>query len=179
MRWIVLFLWSFGLGLAGCSPAFNWRDIRLDEAPLTALLPCKPDRGNRTVPLAGASVELRMVGCEAGGATFAVSQTRLHPGAPAAEALAQWRAATLGNMRARDVLQKPFQPPGSLALPQSVQLTASGQRADGRPVQARAVWFARPAPEGIWLFHAVVYADAVDAEAADTFFGGLRLLGVP
>jgi len=179
MRWIVLLLWPVGVWLTGCSPAFNWREVRLDEAPLAALLPCKPDRGSRDVPLAGESVALRMIGCEAGGATFAVSQTRLRPGASAAEALAQWRAATLANMRAQDVREQPFQVAGSLALPQSVRLAASGQRADGRAVKAQAVWFARPAPEGMWLFHAVVYADALNAEAADTFFGGLKLLGVP
>jgi len=179
MRWIVLLLWLVGAWLAGCSPAFNWREIRLEEAPLTVLLPCKPDRGSRTVPLAGASVELRMVGCEAGNATFAVSQARLPPGAAASEALAQWRAATLANMRAQDVHAQPFELAGSLAMPQSVRLAAGGQRADGRAVKAQAVWFARPAPEGIWLFHAVVYADVVNAEAADTFFGGLKLLGVP
>lgn len=179
MRWIVLLLWPVGAWLAGCSPAFNWREIRLEEAPLTVLLPCKPDRGSRNVPLAGESVELRMLGCEAGGATFAVSQVRLRPGAPATEALAQWRAATLANMQGRNVREQPFQPAGSLVLPQSVRLAATGQRADGRPVQAHAAWFARTSPEGMWLFHAVIYADAVPPEAADAFFGGLKLQGLP
>ena len=69
-----------------------------------------------------------------------------------------------------------FRPAGSLELPQSVRLSASGARADGRPVDAQAVWFARSSADGLWLFHAVVYADKVNRDAADTFFGGLKLL---
>ena len=29
--------------------------------------------------------------------------------------------------------------------------------------------------QGVWLFHAVVYADPVAGEVADAFFAGLRL----
>jgi len=178
MRWTVLLVLPIWAWLAGCSPAWDWREVRLDDAPLAALLPCKPDRGSRAVVLAGESVELRMIGCDMGGATFAVSQVRLGPGAPAAAALLQWRAAVLANMQARDVREQPFQPAGSLGLPQSVRLTASGLRADARPVGAQAVWFARSSPDGLWLFHAVIYADAIKPEVADTFFGGLKLQGV-
>ena len=55
--------------LGGCSPTLNWRETRFDGADLTAMLPCKPDRAERTVPLAGRDAPLRMQGCEAGGAT--------------------------------------------------------------------------------------------------------------
>jgi hypothetical protein len=179
MRWIVLLLVPVGAWLAGCSPALNWREVRLGDAPALVLLPCQPDQAERTVPLAGESVMLHMSGCDAAGATFAVSQIRMRSGAPAAVALAQWRTATLARLQARDVREQPFQPAGSLTLPQSVRVAATGQRAGGQPVQAQAAWFARSAPEGLWLFHAVVYADAVNAQAADTFFDGLRLQGTP
>lgn len=58
--------------LAACSSTFNWREVRADSTALKAMLPCKPDRAARTVPMAGRQVELRVLGCEAGGATFAV-----------------------------------------------------------------------------------------------------------
>ena len=176
---MVLALIPLAAWLAGCSPAWNWREVPQGDAPLTALLPCKPDRGSRDVPMAGESVSLRMTGCEANGATFAISQMKLRPAAPASEALAQWRAATLANMRAGEVREQPFQLAGGLALPQSVRLTARGQRADGQAVSAQAVWFARSTPDGLWLFHAVIYADTVKPEVADAFFGGLKLLGAP
>ena len=50
------------LGLAACSPTFNWREVRVESAPLKAMLPCKPDRGSRAVPMAGRQVELQVLG---------------------------------------------------------------------------------------------------------------------
>ncbi|TAG25753.1 MAG: hypothetical protein EAZ37_11585 [Burkholderiales bacterium] len=60
-------------GLAGCTPAFNWREVGFDQAGVTALLPCKPDRGTRAVQLAGQSAQMSMAGCESGGAMFTLS----------------------------------------------------------------------------------------------------------
>ncbi len=69
------FLIVIGLALTAlaCTPAFNWRDVVFEGLPVAALLPCKPDRGERTVPLAGAPRQMVMAGCEAGGATFTVA----------------------------------------------------------------------------------------------------------
>ena len=63
-----LFAWA-----SGCTPAFNWREVAFDGQPVTALLPCKPDRGARQVVLAGAPREMVMAGCEAGGAMFTIA----------------------------------------------------------------------------------------------------------
>ena len=59
--------------LAACSPAWNWREVRLEDAPLTAMLPCKPDQASQTVTLAGATAELQMTGCESGGASLSAA----------------------------------------------------------------------------------------------------------
>ena len=75
MKWTLT--GAAALLIAGCSPALNWRTVPLPEADLTITLPCKPDQATRTVELAGAPVELSMVGCDADGATFAVSHACL------------------------------------------------------------------------------------------------------
>jgi hypothetical protein len=75
-------------GLMGCTPAFNWRDVSFDHAGVTALLPCKPDRGTRTVQLAGQAAQMSMAGCEAGGAMFTVSLVEA-PSDQAMKAMAQ------------------------------------------------------------------------------------------
>lgn len=175
MRRMFLLLFPLLAWLASCSPAWNWREIRLEGAPLTIVLPCKPDHASQAVTLAGHSVPLSMTGCETGGATLAVSRMPLPVGVSPSAALAQWRAATLAGMRAQAVSDQPFQPAGSLTLPESVRLSARGQTREGRPVGAQAVWFAAATPQGVWLFHAVVYADPVASEVADAFFAGLRL----
>jgi hypothetical protein len=63
--------------LVACTPTFNWRDVSFEQAPATALLPCKPDRGSRAVELAGYKLNMHMAGCEAGGAMFAVALVEL------------------------------------------------------------------------------------------------------
>jgi len=156
------------MALAACSPELNWREVRADPTALTVLLPCKPDRGARVVPLAGRDTPLNMLGCDAGGATFAVAFADTADAGQAAAVLAQWRSATLANMRAGVPAQQPFTVAGGVA---SVRVAASGQRPDGKPVQSQALYFS----QGPRVYQAVIYADKLTADVADTFFGGLKL----
>ena len=86
--------------LAGCNPALNWRETRIKDTALVAMLPCKPDAGARVVSLGGRDVSLHMTGCDAGGATFAVAYANLDKSSAPDAVLAQWRTATLANMGA-------------------------------------------------------------------------------
>lgn len=157
--------------LAACNPTFNWREVRVDPPGLLAMLPCKPDKGARTVPMAGREVSLNVLGCETGGATFALMQADIGDAARTGEVLAQWRVATLLNMRAAASRQEPFLPPGAVAVANSVHVVASGQRADGSAVESHAAYFAR----GSHVFQAVIYADRLKPEAAETFFSSIKL----
>lgn len=164
--------------LGGCSPALNWRSVPLPDAALTITLPCKPDQATRQVELAGAPVELAMVGCDADGATFAVSHAALADPAQIGAALTHWRAAVLANLgpgAAASALDTPYAPTGVLPVPQSVRTAVQGQRADGSTVVAHAVWFARAVGPQVRLYHAVVYAPKARPEVADQFFAGLAL----
>ena len=69
------------VGLSACTPTFNWREVRFDQAGVTALLPCKPDRAVRVVQLAGQQVSTNMAGCEAGGAMFTAALFEVPTGA--------------------------------------------------------------------------------------------------
>ncbi|GKT22337.1 hypothetical protein [Acidovorax sp. SUPP3334] len=168
------------MALSGCSPALNWRSLPLESAHLKVLLPCKPDHATRTVDLGGIEAELAMVGCEADGATFAVSHMVIEEPAQAGAVLAHWRTAVLARMQApatglADAAATSFVPKGALSLPQSVRQQAQGRRADGSPVIAQAAWFARIEGRQARLYHAVVYTDMLRPAVADTFFDGLAL----
>lgn len=167
------FLWAIvgAALLAACEPTLNWRQVATDDASLTAMLPCKPDRASRDVTFAGEHLSVHMMGCEAGGATFAVSYAEVAGPGEAEKVLSRWRDATLANMQASAPRQSAFVPRGALALPSSVQVVAVGRRADGLPVLAHGAWFAR----GHQVYHAVVYADKLAPEVAETFFSGLSL----
>lgn len=164
--------------LAGCSPALNWRSVPLPEAGITITLPCKPDQATRTVELAGGAAELSMAGCDADGATVAVSHAALADPSQAGAALRHWRAAVVANLgagAAATAVDTPYAPKGALPLPQSVRTVVQGQRADGRAVFAQGVWFARAAGGQMRLYHAVVYTDKPRPELADQLFAGMAL----
>ena len=140
------------LVLAACSPAFNWRDVRPDGTRLSLLLPCKPDKAKKTVPLGGQPTALSMLGCDAGGVTFAV--------------------AVAANMKAGagTAQTAPLKVAGASATPAAVRVSASGQRANGDVVYGQAAYFA----SGTQVFQAVMYAPAPQADVADTFFASLK-----
>ena len=162
--WLVI-----ACALPACSPTFDWREVRTTQAGLGAMLPCKPEKGSRTVPMAGRQVNLDALSCKTGGATFAVLSADIGDAARAGEVLAQWKTATLANLHSPSAQESPFQPAGARRLPQSLQVVASGRRTDGSKVESHAAYFAR----GSHVFQAVIYADQLKPEVAEPFFSGL------
>jgi hypothetical protein len=167
---LIAALLASAVALAACSPTFNWREVRAEPTPLKAMLPCKPDKGARIVPMAGRDVSLQVLGCDTGGATFAVLFADIGDPSRAAEVLGQWKVATLANMRSAAAQESAFRPDGALALPQSLQVVASGRRADGSKVESQAAYFAH----GSHVFQAVIYTDQLKPEVAEPFFSGLK-----
>jgi hypothetical protein len=161
---------SLALLLAACSPSLNWREVRPGGAELKALLPCKPDQGSRRQRLAGQDIDISMVGCEAGGALFAISVAELGDPDRALAVQVQWQAHLLGNMQAGVSSNSAYVIKGAGAQLAPVRLIARGLRPDGRPVAAQGVWFAR----GTRLYHAVIYADTISQEQSEPFFSGLE-----
>ncbi|WHZ09713.1 MAG: hypothetical protein OJF60_000152 [Burkholderiaceae bacterium] len=162
--------------LAACQPTFDWRVVHPAHAALSALLPCKPQRAERSVDLDGQQVLMEMLSCETGGALFAIAHTNAIADPARADALlAHWRALTLANLRAHPAKDQPFVPAGGLGLPGSVRVSAQGQRLDGGAVTVQAAWFAQRTPDGVQLFDAVVYAPRLQAQVGETFFSSLKL----
>lgn len=165
-------LWGAALALAACSPAFNWRQVQPEGTQLRLLLPCKPDKAQKIVPLGGQPTPLSMLGCDAGGATFAVAVVNVADMTQAASVLAVWQNLTLDNMRAvpGSAQVVPLKIPGaSAALPVSA-LQARGQRADSTPVSGQMAYFA----QGTQLFQVVLYAPKISPDVAETFFSSLK-----
>ena len=155
--------------LAACNPTFNWRDVRPDETRLGLLLPCKPDKAEKVVQLGGRPTPLRLLGCDAGGATFAVAVADLGDAARAAEVLRQWQALTLANMKAGAPQVTLLVLKGATPSPAPVLVKAQGQRADGTEVNGQAAYFA----QGTQVFQVVVYAGKLAPEVAETYFASL------
>lgn len=176
MTWRLTAATAAAFVLGGCSPALNWRTVALPDASLTIALPCKPDHASRSIELAGTPVDLVMAGCDADGATFAVSYAALSDPAQLAAAMTHWRAAVIANLGpgvAATAVDAPFAPAGVLPVPQSLRTTAQGRRADGSAVAAQGVWFARAVGAQVIVYHAVVYTPQPRPAVADQFFTGL------
>ncbi|MBP6719550.1 MAG: hypothetical protein KA173_11840 [Rhodoferax sp.] len=157
------------LALQACSPALNWREVRVDAAPLLALFPCRPDQGVQSVALGERVVKMTMMGCEAGGAMFTLAQVS-RSGDDAA-LMAWWRTGTLASMQGVQTREAPFLLKKVSASPEPQQIRASGKRPDGSPVVLRAAWFA----VGGAVYQVAVYADSDNEAVVQTYFEGLRV----
>jgi hypothetical protein len=153
--------------LAACSPALNWRSVALGELSVT--LPCKPDRGERTVVFGSYSVKMEMVGCEADGALFAISRVRLPEGLAPEIMQAQWQSATLQQMQARPDPAQTSNFTGIRSLPVKV-IIAQGERSQGQPLTAHLAWRA----VGGDLVHLAVYGENLTQEQTEPFLDGIR-----
>jgi hypothetical protein len=145
------------LGLSACQPSLNWRNVQMPETTLSFELPCKPDKTTKPVSMAGQTLELSVVGCEAGDAVWAVMSAKLSADADRTELLKGWRQATLQNMRANQIEDATWMPARMTALPGALRLKAIGTTAKGEPVRAHAVWFAHLEGDAVRVVHAVVY----------------------
>lgn len=166
---------------AACSPVFNWREVAVD-AQLGALLPCKPDRAERALPLApgGAQARISMVGCAAGGATFAIAHWPDRAPGEAAANMAAWMEATRAQWAGAELQEQAAAVPGASPEPAARQWRLRREAASGEAEQvarAQVRWFARAGAQGrVTLYQATVLdASAADADAAATFFDGLKL----
>lgn len=172
---IPLALCALLVGLAACRPALEWRSLVLPEIGIEASLPCKPERAERSVELAGQAAQVVMHSCDAAGATFAIACAPLAEPSRADAALRHWRAAVLAAAQAGTASDRPFQPEGALDLPQSVRTAAEVSAPDGGSVHMQAAWFARVRGDTVQACHAMVYARALPPATADVFFAALAL----
>jgi hypothetical protein len=84
--------------LAACSPDFDWREVRGQDAPYVALFPAKPASNARAVSLNGAQVSMTLTAARAKGYSFAVSSAVLPDAAAAQTALIAMKAALVSNL---------------------------------------------------------------------------------
>lgn len=166
---------SLAILLAACTPTFNWREVPVGDGDLVALLPCKPDRAERMLPLGNDSVRVDMAGCEAGGVTFAVAHAEASGPAQASAWLDAWRRATRARLAGRASTEAAGALPRAAAAPAPLRLDAPMGTGDDREPPMRVLWFARQHPRGVSLYQATAIGQPASAEALETFFEGLRL----
>lgn len=135
--------------LCACSPHYNWREFRSQEAPYVVLFPAKPSTHTRAVRLDQLTVQMTMTAAEVDGVVFAVGSARLAEAAQAPAALRAMRTALAHNIGAADVAAA-AQPdsastPGAPAVPSVPTTPAISSAADGAVIEARGMRSGQPA----------------------------------
>ncbi|WP_127995590.1 hypothetical protein [Piscinibacter defluvii] len=164
-------LLAIGLAATACSPSRDWRELHPEGSSLRAQFPCKPDRHQREVRLAGRTVRMDMLVCHDRGATFALAFADVADPGAVAPALDELRAAAVGNVKAAAVHETALAVPGMTPNPRAVRLQFDGKRPDGTPVQEQVGLFAY----GMRVYQATVLASRLKPAEADTFLGALRV----
>lgn len=170
-RWLTVVCGWCVAGLLACSPTFNWRQVTEEPMGVSLLLPCKPDRAQRAVPLGGQTTTLTMIGCEADGQMFAVSMARLPSGANMPGVLTAWQQLVVLHMGSTQGLvgATPLRPtePSTRGLRGSL----SGTTADGSRVNANVAWLS----QGDIAVHAIVFGAKPSGDATDMLFDSLKV----
>ncbi|HWW71252.1 MAG TPA: hypothetical protein VN089_15025, partial [Duganella sp.] len=65
------------VALSACSPQYDWRDYRANDAPYAVLFPAKPASQTRTIKLGDLDVNMTMTAAEVDGVVFAVGSAQL------------------------------------------------------------------------------------------------------
>ena len=86
--------------LSACSPQYDWRDYRANDAPYAVLFPAKPASQTRTVKLGELDVSMTMTAAEVDGVVFAVGSAQLADAARAPAALEAMKTALVNNIAA-------------------------------------------------------------------------------
>ena len=157
-----------------CSPTFDWREARPEGSGVAMMFPCRPVTEGRRTRIGVEAQAIDLHSCSAGGAIFSLARIDAADPSGVGPLLAALRDQIAANLAGTATEQGAFAPPGATPNPRSTRVAIVGRRPDGRRVVAQAAFFVK----GLRLFQATVLnADvAGGVQAADTFFGAIRLL---
>jgi hypothetical protein len=162
--------------LSACSPKFDWREVRMNDAPITLLMPGKPASHARDVDLNGIKVKMQMTAVDVNQISFAVAYAKLDQ-ADASLSLEQKNQQQQQALEAmKQGMLKNIQ--GTLLEKNTPELPKNTIAALGKTQNGQAVKFVgRFATQGPWIIQAVMLGEekSFDPEVVDMFFGSLKL----
>ncbi|MCX7210825.1 MAG: hypothetical protein NTZ99_10735 [Burkholderiales bacterium] len=82
-----------------CSPHWNWREVKSNDAPFSVLLPDKPVNHSRNIDLIGLQVTMTMTAAEVDGVNFAVGSIQLPDKTKTEAALNAMQFAMIKNIQ--------------------------------------------------------------------------------
>jgi hypothetical protein len=86
--------------LSACSPQYDWRDYRSNDAPYAVMFPGKPASQTRAIKLGDLDVDMTMTATEVDGVVFAVGSAQLPDAARTPAAIDAMKTALVKNIGA-------------------------------------------------------------------------------
>ncbi|HEX5342193.1 MAG TPA: hypothetical protein VFX55_06845 [Duganella sp.] len=151
--------------LSACSPKYDWRDYRSNDAPYAVLFPGKPATQTRTIKLDQLEVSMTMSAAEVDGVVFAVGSAQVADAAQAPAAVDAMQTAMVNNIGASVTSSK------TLANGMR-EVDASGTE-KGRTMRLVGRFLAKE--KRIYQVVVIGPAAQIEAEPVDTFLTSFKL----
>lgn len=177
-RWGSLAL--LACALTACAPSHNWREVRHEGVPGSALFPCKPERAVRDVAMLGPgspAAALHMMSCEVQGRTFAWAAWPLPGPDQGPEVMRAWQQASwasLGQSLAPEAQApagwsaKPVAPAGAVA---AMRWHGPATNHKGQAIEAQWLMLHTAG----WAMQWAVYGPAASPELLEPFWTEVKL----
>lgn len=168
MRWLLALL-----VLAGCAPAWNWRELPLASGVASARFACKPVSQTRGLPWPGSAAPLATTlwACEHGGVTQALTLADVGDPAQVGPTLRAWREASLRHFDAQGTPQRTdWAVAHATPQPEAGLWRLTGRRADAVTLHVQTGLASR----GTWVLQATLLSpEPLPAQVAQGFFEGV------
>jgi hypothetical protein len=154
-----------------CSPSWNWREVKSNDAPFSILLPAKPISHARSINLNGLEVTMQMTAAEVDGVSFAVGSIQLPDAKQAEAALSAMQLAMINNIHG-EVREKKIIPLEEHVT--ATQLIAVGHA--GNKTQ-QLLLAARFVNKGLWVHQVIALGPEKNfpPDTIDTFLTSFKL----
>jgi hypothetical protein len=130
------------IGVLGCSPALDWREMRPDGTELAVSMPCRPGKYQEERQVAGQRAQMRVFACRSNGALFAIGHIRLADATTAGAVLGALAEAARANDRGTIGEAGPAQVAGMTPLAEARHWRWVGIGRDAQPASAWVTVFA-------------------------------------
>lgn len=169
--------------LAGCSPKFDWREIRAPDAGFVVLLPDKPQTVTREMAFDGRTIRMTIVSTGVGPSLFAAGVAQLPPEAVAPEklgtTLSWFRDGLVRNVSGSAVRVEPVALSPAAAAGHAVRggqaVEAKGRVGrDGRAGKLAARFHV--VDDRLYQLVAIGADGEIPDDALETFFSSFRLV---
>jgi hypothetical protein len=148
--------------LSACSPKYDWRDYRSQDAPYTVLFPGKPTTQTRSIKLGQLDASMTMTAADIDGVIFAIGSAQLADAAQAPATIEAMKTAMLNNIGGTVTASK--------------QLDGGAQEIDASGKAMRLIGRFIAKDKRVYQVVVIGSPQKIEAETVETFLTSFKIL---